>query len=235
MSRLLLVEDDDRLRGALAILLRSHGHVVVEAGSVQEAGENVLQGKYDCAVIDLGLPDGTGNEIIRALRDADTRVVIIVLSARRLPADKVTALDVGADDYVTKPFGVDELLARIRAALRRSDSELGSPVLMLGDVAVDFHSRRVMSEGGLEIRLTPTEWSVLECLKKAGGRVVPSSELLHEVWGSRGVGQAHYVRVYLAQLRQKLEPDPGMPRYLLTVPGVGYRFTSGDQGLASRP
>ena len=214
---------------AMAIMLRSQHHEVHEARTVHEALTHISDRGLDCAVIDLGLPDGSGLEVISSLRKINHLVPIIVLSARRQPGEKVAALDLGADDYVTKPFGVDELLARIRAALRRSDSGLSGSSLQVREFTVDRQSRRVLRPDGEEIRLTPTEWAVLECLVAAMGRVVASATLLAEVWGDRGLDQPHYLRVYLAQLRQKLEPDPSQPRYLLTVPGVGYRFAAADR------
>lgn len=235
MSALLLVEDDDRLRGALAIMLRSLGHSVREAGSAATAASAITGQRFDCAVIDLGLPDGSGIEVIESLRRHDELVPILVLSARREPAEKVAALDAGADDFVTKPFGVDELLARIRAALRRSDAGPSGSLLRLNEFSIDVHRHRVLRASGEEIRLTPTEWSVLECLIAARGRVVAGAEILGEVWGPRGADQPHYLRVYLAQLRQKLEPDPSRPQYLITVPGVGYRFASDGGPAVRRP
>lgn len=235
MSSLLLVEDDDRLRGALTIMLRSLGHSVHEAGSVASATSALPGQRYDCAIIDLGLPDGSGIDVIRSLRRVDPLVPILVLSARRQPEEKVGALDAGADDFVTKPFGVDELLARIRAALRRSDAGSSGSLLALADFSIDVRLRRVLGPSGDEIRLTPTEWSVLECLIEARGRVVEGPAILAEVWGARGANQPHYLRVYLAQLRQKLEPDPSRPKYLITVPGVGYRFASHAGHTDRRP
>jgi two-component system KDP operon response regulator KdpE len=229
MSTVLLVEDDDRLRRAMAILLRSQGNHVLEAGTVTEGRSALSDRILDCAVIDLGLPDGSGIELISAIRGQHPLVPIIVLSARREATDKVTALDAGADDYVTKPFGVDELLARIRAALRRSSAGSSGSSLRLGDTRIDLTARSAVSGEGLDIRLTPTEWAVLECLARARGRAVDSAALLADVWGERGVNQPHYLRVYLAQLRQKLEPEPGNPRYLVTVPGSGYRLSAAGQ------
>lgn len=224
MSRILLVEDDDRLRRALAIALRNQGHTIIEAGSLQQAQLALPRARPDCAVIDLGLPDGSGLEVITELRSRNQLVPIIVLSARREAADKIGALDIGADDYVTKPFGADELLARIRAALRRSERTSGRGVRHTDRFDVDLDRKTVLAADGAVIQLTPTEWGILECLVNADGKVVPGPEILAEVWGDRGKDQSNYLRVYIAQLRQKLEADTRAPRHLLTVSGVGYRF-----------
>ena len=230
MTEILLVEDDDRLRRALAITLTSQGHDVRGAGTVAEAVHLAQSRIFDCAIVDLGLPDGDGADVIRALRDSGRTDPVIVLSARRDQADKVSALDLGADDYVTKPFGVDELLARVRACLRRSQSDAVQPVLVTPDFTVDLGTKRIETATGSAVRLTPTEWGVLECLIHAQGMVVPSADLLRDVWGPQATRQTNYLRVYLAQLRQKLEPDPSRPRYLLTAPGIGYRFSPTGAG-----
>ncbi len=224
MTRILLVEDDDRLRRALAIALRNQGHQVVQAGTQGQALLEMRRSGFDLAVIDLGLPDGSGLRVIEQLRAMDAAVPIIVLSARREPWDKVGALDLGADDYVTKPFGADELLARIRAALRRAERASGLGVRHAGGFDVDLDRKRVVDADGRDIRLTPTEWAILECLVKADGRVVPGDQLLAAVWGDRGKDKSNYLRVYMAQLRQKLEAEPRHPVHLVTVSGVGYRF-----------
>jgi two-component system KDP operon response regulator KdpE len=163
-----------------------------------------------------------GMEVVAGLRGW-TSVPIIVLSARDAQAQKVDALDIGADDYLTKPFGMDELLARMRASLRRSSGAADLPVLRLGEVEVDLAAKRVTREGA-EVRLTPTEWHLLEALARRPGLLVPGTQLLTEIWGPQYVEDAHYLRVYMAQLRRKLERDPSHPRYLMTEPGMGYRF-----------
>ncbi len=224
MTDLLLVEDDAQLRRALALTLRARGHRVVEAASGQEALAAVARGRSDLVILDLGLPDIDGVDVIRAIRADDASIPVVVLSARRDQSDKVEALDAGADDYVTKPFGVDELLARIRASLRRA-SPAGEPtVVTTTDFAVDLGRKTVSLSSGAAVHLTPTEWGVLEVLVRADGMLVTGSDLLREVWGPQYETQTNYLRVYLAQLRRKLEPEPAVPRYFLTSPGLGYRF-----------
>ncbi|MGZ4447305.1 MAG: winged helix-turn-helix domain-containing protein, partial [Nocardioides sp.] len=177
----------------------------------------------DLVVLDLGLPDLPGTEVLARLR-AWSALPVIVLSARQDSADKVGALDAGADDYVTKPFGMEELLARIRAAGRRSGAD--QPTVTAGDLVVDV-AARVVTRAGEPVHLTPKEWGLLEALVRAEGRVVRREDLLHEVWGPQYGGEAHYLRTYLGTLRKKLEDDPSRPRHLLTEPGVGHRFTTG--------
>jgi two-component system KDP operon response regulator KdpE len=176
----------------------------------------------DLVLLDLGLPDLDGVDVIRRLRD-HSDVPIVVLSARAGSTDKVGALDAGADDYVTKPFGVDELLARLRAVLRRSPDSADPAPVRLGDAVVDLAARTV-TRAGEPVHLTPTEWGVLEVLLRNPGRLVPQRQLLHAVWGPSYDTETNYLRLYLAQLRRKLEPVPARPRYLLTEPGMGYRF-----------
>jgi two-component system, OmpR family, KDP operon response regulator KdpE len=177
----------------------------------------------DVVVLDLGLPDIDGVEVIEGLRGW-TQAPIIILSARTEEHDKVVALDVGADDYVTKPFGMDELLARLRAALRRAPSGDDVPMIETEDFTVDLGAKEARAPEGERIRLTPTEWHVLEVLVRHEGKLVPQQLLLKEVWGPSYETETNYLRVYLAQLRRKLEPDPTHPRYLITEPGLGYRF-----------
>jgi len=177
----------------------------------------------DLVVLDLGLPDMDGVEVVSGLRGWST-VPIVVLSARDAQRDKVAALDAGADDYVTKPFGMDELLARVRAALRRSSANDAGPVVTTPDFVIDLAARTVL-RGDVEVRLTPTEWHVLDVLVRNADKLVPQRQLLQEVWGPAYGTETNYLRVYLAQLRRKLEPDPAKPRYLHTEPGLGYRFS----------
>ena len=174
----------------------------------------------DVVVLDLGLPDLSGVEVLRRLRSWSTTPVV-VLSARAESTEKVEALDLGADDYVTKPFGMEELLARIRAAARRAGSDV--PVLEAGDLVIDLPARRVTKAGEV-VRLTPTEWGLLEMLVRTPGRLVSQRDLLHEVWGPAYGKETHYLRVYVGGLRKKLEDDPAAPRHLITEPGMGYRF-----------
>jgi len=223
MTDLLVVEDDDQLRKALTLTLRSRGYVVHPAATGGEALARVAAVRLDVVVLDLGLPDMDGVTVIERIRES-SGVPIVVLSARRDQSDKVTALDAGADDYLTKPFGVEELLARLRAAARRSGASVDAGVVHTPDFDVDLGRKQVLGRDGAAVHLTPTEWGVLEVLVRAGGLLVPGADLLREVWGPQYEGQTNYLRVYLAQLRAKLEPDPAHPRYLLTSPGLGYRF-----------
>jgi two-component system KDP operon response regulator KdpE len=225
MTRILVVEDERQLRRALGVNLRARGYDVALAETGAEALQLAARHHPDLVILDLGLPDLDGSEVIEGLRGW-TQVPIIVLSARHGEEAKVLALDAGADDYVTKPFGMDELLARLRATLRRAEAggvPTGEPVIETDDFTVDLAAKRVLRDGA-PVRLTPTEWQVLEVLVRAGGRLVTGEQLLHEVWGPQYGTELNYLRQYLAQLRRKLEPAPSAPRYLITEPGLGYRF-----------
>ena len=218
--RVLLVDDDATLRQTLAIGLRAEGHEVLVAADGRSALQAVTEDQPDLVVLDLGLPDLSGVEVLRQLRTF-SRLPVVVLSARDGSGDKVEALDLGADDYVTKPFGTDELLARIRAAGRRAGSDL--PVVEAGSLTIDVPARQVTRDGAV-VRLTPTEWGLLEVLVRHPGRLVSQRDLLHEVWGPSYGRETNYLRVYVAGLRKKLEDDPASPRHLLTEAGMGYRF-----------
>ena len=218
--RVLLVDDDATLRRTLAIGLRAADHEVLIAADGRTALQAVREDRPDVVVLDLGLPDVSGVEVLRRLRAWST-VPVVVLSARAESTEKVEALDLGADDYVTKPFGMDELLARIRAAARRAGSDV--PVLEAGDLVIDLPARRVTKAGEV-VRLTPTEWGLLEMLVRTPGRLVAQRDLLHEVWGPAYDKETNYLRVYVGALRKKLEDDPSAPRHLITEPGMGYRF-----------
>ena len=222
MTRILVIDDDRPLARALAINLKARGFDVDVALTGREALSMASSRPPDAVVLDLGLPDLDGTEVLEGLRGW-TSVPIIVLSARDDQLQKVIALDLGADDYVTKPFGMDELLARVRAALRRATPEPEAPVVATDHFTVDLAARRVTTAAG-EVRLTPTEWHVLEVLVRAQGRMVGQKQLLQEVWGPAYETETHYLRVYVAQLRRKLEPDPSAPVHLITEPGMGYRF-----------
>lgn len=223
MSRVLVVDDEASLVRALAINLRARGWDVVTAHDGASALEVAADKHPDVVILDLGLPDLDGVEVIRGLRGWN-RVPIIVLSARQDSHDKVVALDAGADDYMTKPFGMDELLARLRAAIRRiGPTEEEEAVVAAGDLTIDL-ARRKVTRAGTDVRLTPTEWGLLEVLVRAEGRMVGRQQLLHEVWGPAYNSETNYLRVYTAQLRRKLEDDPAQPRHIVTVPGMGYRF-----------
>jgi two-component system, OmpR family, KDP operon response regulator KdpE len=218
--RVLLVDDDPTLRRTLGIGLRAAGHEVLIARDGRTAMQAVREDHPDVVLLDLGLPDLSGFEVLRRLRAWSTAPVV-VLSARAESSEKVEALDLGADDYVTKPFGMEELLARVRAAARRAGSDV--PVLTAGDLVIDLPARRV-TRAGTVVRLTPTEWGLLEMLVRTPGRLVSQQDLLHEVWGPTYGRETNYLRVYVGGLRKKLEDDPSNPRHLITEPGMGYRF-----------
>ena len=222
MSRVLVVDDEPTLVRALAINLRARGWEVVTAHDGTGALKAASDKHPDVVVLDLGLPDIDGVEVIRGLRGW-TRVPIIVVSARQVSDDKVEALDAGADDYMTKPFGMDELLARLRAALRRVAPAEEQAVISAGELSVDL-ARKKVTRAGNDVRLTPTEWQLLEVLVRARGKLVGRQQLLHEVWGPAYNSETNYLRVYTAQLRRKLERDPSHPRHIITEQGMGYRF-----------
>ncbi|MDP9219909.1 MAG: response regulator [Actinomycetota bacterium] len=221
-ARVLLVDDDPQLLRALSINLRARGYDITTATNGTTALAAASRQPPDVVVLDLGLPDIDGVEVVRGLRGWST-MPIIVLSARNGQADKVAALDAGADDYITKPFGMDELLARLRAALRRAAPLADTPIVETEHFSVDLAAKRVITPAG-EVRLTPTEWSLLEALVRRPGKLVSQRQLLREVWGPAYDTQTNYLRVYMAQLRRKLEPDPSAPAHLITESGMGYRF-----------
>jgi two-component system KDP operon response regulator KdpE len=226
VTKVLVVDDEPQIVRALRINLSARGYDVSTAGSGREALRVAAAAKPDVVVLDLGLPDIDGTTVIEGLRGW-TSVPIIVLSARTDSGDKVSALDAGADDYVTKPFGMDELLARLRAAVRRASATPSASgeeaVVVTPAFTVDLAAKKVHRDGA-EVHLTPTEWGVLELLVRNRGKLVAQKQLLQEVWGPGYASETHYLRVYLAQLRRKLEPQPSHPRHLLTEAGMGYRF-----------
>ncbi len=218
----LVIEDDAQLRRFLRAALSSHGFRLVEAGTAREAEQLATSHNPDVFLLDLGLPDGDGIDLARRLREW-TRAPIIVLSARGREEDKVNALDAGADDYLTKPFGVNELLARLRVALRHASvAPTDEPVLEAGPLRVDL-ARREVTVDGREVKLTPTEFKLLALLARHAGKVLTHRQILKEVWGPNAT-EAHWVRVHMAELRKKVEADPARPRLLVTEPGVGYRL-----------
>jgi len=221
VTRILVVDDDATLLRALTINLRAR-HFEVDAARTGADALRLAATGPDVVVLDLGLPDLDGIDVVRGLRGWST-IPIIVLSARDSESAKVDALDAGADDYITKPFGMDELLARVRAALRRSTADLTAPVVETDMFTVDLASHRVTRDGA-DVRLTPTEWHFLDILVRNSGKLVGHQKLLTEIWGPAYVDQANYLRVYIAQLRRKLEREPSSPAHLLTEPGIGYRF-----------
>jgi two-component system KDP operon response regulator KdpE len=224
MTRVLVVDDEPQIVRALVINLKARAYEVDAAYDGAQALELAAARHPDVVVLDLGLPDMDGVDVIRGLRGW-TRVPIIVLSARHASDEKVDALDAGADDYVTKPFGMDELLARMRAAVRRAEpvAEDGVAVVTTDTFTVDLAAKKVTRDG-TDVRLTPTEWHLLEVLVRNSGRLVGQTQLLQEVWGPAYRKETNYLRVYLAQLRRKLEADPSHPRHFVTEPGMGYRF-----------
>jgi len=222
MNRVLLVEDDGALVRTLTISLGAHGFEVESTARGATAIERVRSTPPRVVVLDLGLPDVDGVDVVRSVRGFSA-VPIVVLSARDGQDAKVAALDAGADDYVTKPFGMEELLARLRAALRRSEPTAPSAVLTAGNITIDRGARRVL-RGGVPVHLTPTEWNLLDVLSRTPGHLVSQRELLQEVWGPKYAEETNYLRVYMAQLRRKLEEQPSQPRHLKTEPGAGYRF-----------
>jgi len=225
---LLLIEDEPQMRRFLRATLKAHGYQIVEAATAREGLAQAAGRNPELILLDLGLPDLDGLEVVRTIRRS-APTPIIVISARGQEQDKVAALDLGADDYLTKPFGASELLARIRVALRRSALRPGAaePVFQTGELRVDLVRRQVF-RGEEETHLTPTEYRLLAALIRHAGRVSTHRQLLEEVWGANYADQSHYLRVYMAQLRHKLERDPTRPRLLTTEPGVGYRLRDGD-------
>ena len=223
-TQVLLVEDEPQMRRFLRASLGSHGYALVEAETSREGLQLATSHNPQLILLDLGLPDGDGLDLVKQIREW-SQVPIIVLSARGREEDKVNALDAGADDYLTKPFGVAELLARIRVALRDLEREKGGdtdPIIRLANLQIDV-ARHQVSVSEKEIRLTPIEFNLLLLLAKNAGKVLTHRQILKEIWGP-GATQAHYVRVHMAELRKKIEADPARPQILLTEPGVGYRL-----------
>jgi two-component system KDP operon response regulator KdpE len=222
VTAVLVVDDDTQLLRALRIHLTARGYAVHTAVTGKAALRAAEEHEVDVVVLDLGLPDVDGADVITALR-AFTTVPIIVLSARADSGDKVRALERGADDYVTKPFGVDELMARLRAAVRRAATVPENDAIDAGELTIDL-AARIVRRSGVEVHLTPTEWSLLDLLVRNRGRLVGRKQLLREVWGPVERKETSYLRVYMAQLRRKLERDPAHPEHLITEAGMGYRF-----------
>ena len=222
MTTVLVVDDDQQLRRFLRTTLAGHGHTVAEAGSVAEAIDAIARVHPSVILLDLGLPDGDGLAVLRKI-PAENRPPVIVLSARGQEGDKVTALDAGAEDYLTKPFGASELLARIRVVLRRGGGTPAPDVIEVGPIRID-QPRHAVTVGGAEVHLTPIEFRLLLELARQPGRVLTHRQLLREIWGPNAVDEVHYLRVHMGALRRKIETDPARPQWLLTEAGVGYRL-----------
>jgi two-component system KDP operon response regulator KdpE len=224
--RIVLADDDKQLLGALRIILTAHGYEVLTARNGKEALDLVITEHPDLVLLDLGMPELDGLAVIEAVRGWSA-VPVLVVSGRADSAEKVRALDLGADDYVTKPFATNELLARVRALSRRPSGQENTPVIHFADITVDLNNRRVTRGTGAAaapIRLTPTEWQMLDLLVRNPDKLISREALLTEIWGPHHTADTGYLRLYLSQLRKKLEPEPSKPRYLLTEAGMGYRF-----------
>ncbi len=244
MTRVLVVDDEPQILRALRINLRVRDYEVQVASTGAEALQMASHRPPDLVILDLGLPDLDGVEVIQGLRGW-TKAPIIVLSGRADSTDKVEALDAGADDYITKPFGVDELLARMRAAVRRTGTAEDQPRIKLGPLVIDLAAKRVIRQAAVpagadgaaaeDIRLTPTEWHLLEVLLRNPGKLLSRNQLLTEVWGPGYADATGNLRLYMAQLRRKLEPDPARPRWLITEPGMGYRYQPSPENDPAAP
>lgn len=221
-ARILIIDDEKQIRRLLKVALTGHGYELEEAVSGQDGLNKAAVFRPDLVILDLGLPDLDGLEVLRRLREW-SQTPVIILSVREQENDKINALDNGADDYVTKPFGMGELLARIRAALRHAAGLGNEPVLNFGDLEIDVAQRRVTVDGNV-IKLTPTEYELLRNLAVYSGKVLTHRQLLRAVWGPSYENDTQYLRVYIAQLRRKIESDPSRPRHIITEPGVGYRL-----------
>jgi two-component system, OmpR family, KDP operon response regulator KdpE len=221
---ILVVDDEIQIRRFVRISLEANGYRVYEVASGEEAILKVAQVRPDLVILDIGLPDIDGFEVLRRLREW-TAIPVIMLSVRDSDRDKIAALDMGADDYLVKPFSMEELMARIRVAQRHAQPQQDEPVFASGEIQVDF-ARRLVTLRGEMVKLTPTEYALLRLMIQHAGKVLTHQQILKAVWGPEYVHETHYLRVYFAQLRQKLEADPTRPRFLLTEPGVGYRLSS---------
>lgn len=222
MKRVLVVDDESQIRRALATNLRARGYEVDQAATGEQALTVAADRHPDAVILDIGLPGIDGVEVVRGLRGWSA-VPIIMLTVREDDTDKIEALDAGADDYVTKPFSMGELLARLRAALRRATPTEEQAVIVTGDFTIDLAAKRIERDDA-DVHLTPLEWGIVEVLVRHPGKLVSQRQLLQEVWGPQYERETNYLRLYLAQIRRKLEPDPSQPRYFVTEPGMGYRF-----------
>jgi two-component system KDP operon response regulator KdpE len=225
-ARILVVDDEQAIRRFLRISVEAEGYTFIEADNGEAGLVAAATHRPELIILDLGLPDIDGATVLRRLREWSS-VPVIILTVRDSESEKVTLLDAGADDYLTKPFGVPELLARVRVAMRHKQSDLSEPSIRVGNLEIDFADRIVMVRGET-IRLTATEYELLRILAQHAGKVVTQRQLLKEIWGPQAIEQSQYLRVYVAQLRKKLERDPGQPEYIITEPGVGYRLRTAD-------
>lgn len=221
-QHILVIDDEIQIRRFLRFSLEAHGYRVYEAETGQDGLLYTAKIRPDLIILDLGLPDISGHDVLRKLREW-TQTPVIVLSVNNTDRDKVLALDSGADDYLTKPFSVEELMARIRTTMRHTQPTPEEPVITFGDVQIDF-TRRLITKRGRAVKLTPTEYALFKLMATHAGRVLTQQQILREVWGAEYVNETHYLRVYFAQLRQKLEDNPALPKLLITEPGVGYRL-----------
>ena len=226
-ARVLVVDDEPQIRRFLRLGLEGHGYQVLEATTADAALRQAVSGQPDLVVLDLGLPDREGFDVLKVLREW-SKVPVFVLSVRNREAEKVRAFDLGADDYVVKPFGMAELLARIKAALRRKVDESPEPVFRVGGLEVDLR-RRLVRVDGAEVRLSPKQYRLLQILVSHAGKVVTHRQLLAEIWGSAHRDEVQYLRVFMRKLRRRIEADPARPRYLMTELGIGYRLRTPDQ------
>jgi two-component system KDP operon response regulator KdpE len=226
LTSALVVDDEPQMRRLLRIALEGNGYRVFDAATGKDGLLQAAQCRPEVVLLDLGLPDMDGVQVLRALREW-TRVPVVVLTVRDRESDKITALDAGADDYVTKPFATGELLARLRAALRHSQPQGGDARFQSGELEVDL-SGRVVKKGGKEVKLTPTEYALLRLFVTHAGKVLTHRQLLTEVWGANAGEQTHYLRVHIAHLREKIEKDPSLPTLIVTEPGIGYRLFAAD-------
>jgi two-component system KDP operon response regulator KdpE len=224
-TKILIVDDEPQIRKLLKVNLQAHSYVIHEASTGEEGARKASLNVPDLIVLDLGLPDISGMEVLSRIRDW-SNVPIIVLTAKDRDEDKITALDSGADDYVTKPFSMGELVARIRVALRHAAKTTNEPILQIGEMMIDL-AQRIVELKGERIKLTPTEYDLLKILASNAGKVVTQRQLLQQVWGNQhDESNSHYLRVYIGHLRKKLEEDAMQPKFIVTEPGIGYRFLS---------
>jgi two-component system KDP operon response regulator KdpE len=223
---ILIIEDESQIRRLLRLSLEAHGYQVKDATTAQEGLQQVAMARPDLIILDLGLPDMEGLDALKKLREW-SRTPVIVLSVRNSEQDKIDLLDAGANDYITKPFGMGELLARMRAALRHSIPDVSEGIFKTAGVSIDF-ARRLVTKNKIELKLTPTEYSLLRFLAQHAGKVLTHNQIIHELWGPESQPDMSYLRVYVLQLRRKIEDDPSNPRLIITEPGVGYRLLSDD-------